>query len=140
MNPFQAYKRQQEPTGWTRIDKVLALYDGAIGQLIKAQNLLNAKDRNKAMPYLSKSQLIIMGLATVAPLDTNKELAENLLRLFEFCTYQISLAQEETVADAIKILQTLRIGYEAIRPEVAAMERCGKLARAESLRMVQGIA
>jgi flagellar secretion chaperone FliS len=140
MNPYQAYKRQRESVGRTRIDSVLALYDGAIERLTTALKLLKAKDRNKAMSYLCNSQLIIMGLATVAPVDRNKELGENLLRLYDFCARCIEKAEVVAVEDAIKILQIIRKGYEAVRPEVAEMERTGKLRPAGSLHMIRGIA
>ena len=33
MNPYLLYKQQKEAVAWTRIDMLLALYDGAIERL-----------------------------------------------------------------------------------------------------------
>jgi len=140
MNPYQAYRRQNESVAWTRIDMLLALYDRAIEQLTTAHRLLRANDRRSALPLLSKAQIVVNALASGVRIDLNEERGTNLLVLFEFVVRRISEAHDTAVADALSILHILRKGYEAIRPQAVELERQGKLPRAEQMRMVQGIA
>ena len=51
MHQLTAYKRQVA-IGWTRIDMLLALYDGAIERIEKALGLLRRGDRSAAQPVL----------------------------------------------------------------------------------------
>lgn len=140
MNPYQTYQRQQQPIGWTRIDMLLALYDGAIERLTSAIDLLNAGDKLKALPYFSKSQLIVNALASAVRQDMSDELAMNLLRLYEFCVHRISLGESAPAAEALKVLKTLREGFDAIRAESVTLERHGKVPPADLLRTIQTIA
>ena len=62
MLAYQKY-RQDEPTGWTRIDLLLALYDKALERLDRAEQALRANDTATALPQLAKTQLIVTELA-----------------------------------------------------------------------------
>jgi flagellar secretion chaperone FliS len=141
MNPYRTYQQQQQqPTGWTRIDMLLALYDGAIDRLRQASAMLKVNDREKATPLIARSQLIVSELAAGVRVDVNEEMGTNMLRLYEFVIYQLSQGQVKNLEDAIKILRTLREGFETIRGEAVQMERTGQLAAADNLKTLSATA
>jgi flagellar secretion chaperone FliS len=123
MNPYRAYQENQNPA-WTRIDMVLALYDGAIGRLEAAAAALRLNDAAKAGPLLERSLAIVAELS--AGLDfRHGEIPVNLLRLYEFAVHCISLRTVEKVEDALRVLCELREGMLGIRDEAVQLERDG---------------
>jgi flagellar protein FliS len=134
MNPFHAYK-QQELAGWTRIDLLLALFDGAIERLDKAIPLLRQRDRKNAAPLLARASLIVNGLASGLDKDLG-EVPENLLRLYEFVTHAIRTQRFDHLEAATRVLRTLREGFQGIRQEALQMERSGAIPPANSSLML----
>ncbi|HEX4610970.1 MAG TPA: flagellar export chaperone FliS [Urbifossiella sp.] len=136
MNPYAAYRRPEPSTGWTRIDLLLALYDGAIERLDRAEAALVRGDQAAAIPLMSKVQLIVTELAAGVRTDITPEAGTNALRLYEFVTHRLSEPRVDRVRDARKILVTLREGFQAIRAEATEMERTGQFHAASRLQMV----
>lgn len=136
MNLYQKYRRQEEVANWTRIDLLLALYDKAIERLNKAEAAIRARDAATATPQIAKTQLIINELASGVRIDVNPEMNTNILRLYEFATTELSHSSVEGIANARKVLQTLREGFESIRAEANEMERTGKIPSLDQLQMV----
>jgi flagellin-specific chaperone FliS len=62
------------------------------------------------------------------------EMGTNYLRLYEFVVHRLKDLRLPNLADAIKVLTTLREGFAAIRDEGVAMERRGELASADRLQ------
>ena len=79
-------------------------------------------------------------MAAGVRLKDNEVVGENLMRLYEFATHELRQPKVERIANARKILKTLREGFEAIRVEAANLERTGVLASAESLHLVHATA
>ncbi len=140
MNPYLAYRRMEDNAGWTRIDMLLSLYDGAIERLDKGAQALRDGDLQSAVSYLAKTQLILTELAAGVRMEGNEELGGNLLRLYEFAAHQLRQPQLDGIAAARKVLVTLREGFEAIRTEANNLERSGKLPPAEQTIMVHATA
>ena len=140
MNPYLAYRRQEETTGWSRIELLMALYDKALERLDRAAAALKAGDQATAIPQIAKTQLIVSELAAGVRLDGNEENGANILRLYEFVTNELRQPRIEGIANARKILATLREGFEVIRAEANELERSGRLPTAERLRMVHATA
>lgn len=140
MNPYLAYRRPEPSSGWTRIDLLLALYDGAIERLDKAEAALARGDRPAALTLLAKTQLIVAGMATGVRAEVDPDGCANVLRLYEFVVRELVKATAEAVRDARKILCTLREGFQAIRAEAVEMERSGRLQSAERLQLVHATA
>src|SRR5260221_7614768 len=63
MNPLDAY-RQQAVAASTRIDLLLAMYDGAIERIAVALNHLREGNGAAATPHIVRAQLIVSGLST----------------------------------------------------------------------------
>ncbi len=140
MNAYLAYRKREEPAGWTRIDLLLALYDKAIERLDLAANALKSGDSWTALPQLAKTQLIVSELASGVRLDVDEERGTNMIRLYEFVANELSHPSLQGIASARSVLQILREGFEAVREEANALERSGIFSAADSLRMMQAIA
>jgi flagellar biosynthetic protein FliS len=136
MNPYLAYRRNDEPAGWTRIDMLLALYDGALTRLDRAEAALKAGEAGTAAGFLSRAQLIISSLASDVRPDVNPEAGANMLRLYEYAVNELRRATVESVGNVRKVLRTLRAGFEAVRAEANELERTGRLPAAAEARAV----
>jgi flagellin-specific chaperone FliS len=136
MNPYLAYKRNEPSTGWTRIDILLALYDGALERLDKAEAALRSGSRAAAIPLLARTQLIVSELAAGVRLEGNEQAGTNILQLYEFVTHQLRQPELTAIANARRILQTLREGFAGIQAEANELERTGRLPPADRLQMV----
>jgi flagellin-specific chaperone FliS len=136
MNPYQKYRRQEEPTGWTRMDLLLALYDKALERLDRAEALLQAGDPIGATSLLAKAQLTVMGLASGVNVEANPENGTNMLRLYEFVVNELREPHVAGIASARKVLRTLREGFEAVRAEANELERNGQIPPINQIQMV----
>ena len=136
MTPYHRYRQAEPSAHWTRMDMLLALYDGALARLDKAAQALTNGDIPVATPYLSKAQLLVNELAAGVRVDVDEEMGTNVLRLYEFVVNEIRTPRMANVRNAVKILTTLREGFEAVREEANRMERAGELTAADRLQMV----
>lgn len=132
MNPYLT-NRTPPAAPMARIDLLLALYDGALERLAKAQTCLRANDKGSAFPLINRVQLIVSELAAGVRLDVDEEMGTNYLRLYEFVVHRLKELRLPNVADAIKLLTTMREGFAAVRDEAVAMERRGDLPTADRL-------
>ena len=141
MKRYAAYRRTEEPQPtWTRIEMILALYDGALTRLDKAEVALQAGETTTAVGLIARTQLIVSALASGVREDINPEQATNILRLYEYAVYELREPRLAGIANARKVLRTLREGFEAIRDEANELERSGKIPSAEGGRLVQAMA
>jgi flagellin-specific chaperone FliS len=136
MNPYRSYKQYEPASGWTRIDLLLALYDKALERLDKAEGSLLAGEPSVAVPQLAKTQHIVVELAAGVRVEVNPEANTNMLRLYDYVVAELSHASLEGIANARKILRTLREGFEAIRAEANELERTGRLESADRAQMI----
>jgi flagellar biosynthetic protein FliS len=135
MNPYRAYQ-QQAYAAWTRIDMLLALYDGAIEKLREAQAALKRRDLAAARPLLTKARLILAGL--ISAVDASQgDMAQQFLRLYEFVNHSLQQGRLKDVEGSLKVLETLREGLQEIRPQAVEMERSGRLPSADALPRVE---
>jgi flagellar protein FliS len=136
MNAYQKYAQHQQVAGLSRIDLLLALYDGALARLTKAEMALTNGDVPVATPYLSKAQLIVTELAAGVRLDVDEQMGTNMLRLYEFVVHELKTPRLESVRNARTILTTLREGFDGIRDEANRLEKSGQLVAADRMQMV----
>lgn len=136
MNPYQKYRRQEETTGWTRMDLLLALYDKALERLDRAEAALRSGDEPTAITQMAKTQLIVTELAAGVRVEVNPEVNTNMLRLYEHVVTELSKPQLKGIENARKILRTLREGFEGVRAEANEMERTGKVPSMNQLQIV----
>ncbi len=136
MNPSQIYQQQQD-TGTTRIDLLLALYNKAISHLHQAQQALERQELSTATPLLLQAQLIVYTLATGIEPEQG-EVPRNLLRLYEFVLYCLGCGEVGKVKAALRVLTILREGLAGIEQQARNLELSGKippLNSAPALRM-----
>jgi flagellin-specific chaperone FliS len=138
MNPLAAYQ-QHTVVGWARIDMLLALYDQTIQRLEEASAALGRNDGPAAKQLLANSRLLVGGLLAGLAFDANST-AENLTRLYEFVLHAIDVGTVEMVQSALRVLRTLRQGFEGIRPEANLLERGGLIPSADAAGAVQQLA
>ena len=136
MNPYRPKSPAPIAIGMTRIDTLLALYDGAIERLRKATLFMQVSNKPQAMPLISKVQLIISELAAAVRVDVDETLGANYLRLYEFMVYKLTQGSIPDLQEVLKLMTILREGFASIRDEAVAMERRGELAPADSLQLL----
>lgn len=134
MNARDAYK-QQQAAGWTRIDMLLALYDGAIARIEQARQALDRGDPS-AVGLLLRSQRIVAEL--LASLDLQHgQVPRDLQRLYAFVLSCISRGTTQDADAALEVLRTLREGLATIRSEAVRLERSGAIPPVDSIRALQ---
>lgn len=134
MNPYIAARHQPaRPAPMSRIDLLLAMYDGAIERLQTARGLLKAGNAAAARPLVARVQLIVSEMAAGVRLEVNEDMGTNYLRLYEFVVDRLTGMTDIHMADALKILVTLRGGFAGVRDEAVAMERRGEFTSSDRL-------
>jgi flagellar secretion chaperone FliS len=128
MNPIRAYQQTQTKLDIpTRIDLLLALFDGACDRLARAKVALETGDQPEAIRWITRVQLIVMDLAAGVRTEAADELGTNVLRLYEFVTNQLTHINIEAINSATSILSTLRDGFRGIREEAVNLEKTGQI-------------
>jgi flagellar biosynthetic protein FliS len=125
MNAYRAYQQNSAPA-CTRIDMLLALFDGAIERMESAADALRRNNPYPALSVLAKAQLIVAELASGVNPEAG-EVSVNLLRLYEFVSYCITTRRPEQLDAGVRVLRTLKQGFDAIRDEAVALERQGAI-------------
>ncbi len=136
MNPYRGYRKSGHSTGWTRIEMLLALYNGALERLDQAEAALKTGNKKTAIPLMARTQLIVSALAAGVRPGPNQEMTTNMLRLYDFVVRQLTEPELQRIIDARKILRNLRQGFEAIREEANHLERTGQIPPAEQMQLI----
>jgi flagellar secretion chaperone FliS len=138
MNPYQAYQ-QRQATSWTRVEMLLALFDGAIERLEAAAAAFERNDLATARRLLTRAWLIVGLLAAGLNFDYG-QLPQKLGQLYDFALRRIRLYTPQGTADALRILRILREGFQKIRPEAVRLEREGVIPPLDANRGFQATA
>jgi flagellar biosynthetic protein FliS len=139
MDPHAAY-RQNSFTATTRIDLLLALYDGAIERIAVAMTCLREDNKTEALKHLTRAQLIVAGIASGIRPQTAPQIGVPTLKLCEFVAYQITQSNLEGLSSALTVLNNLRDGFAKIRSEAAHLERTGQIPPADAVNSVHAVA
>ncbi|MCX7699597.1 MAG: flagellar protein FliS [Gemmataceae bacterium] len=139
MNRYAQYQ-QLSTTSATRIDLLLALFDGAIERIEEARSLIEQGRRDRALPLLVRAQMIVTELAAGVVLDVAPEMNANILRLYEYVAFRLAEGTVEGLQSAARVMSNLREGFRAIRAEAIEMERRGEIPPAESHSVVAALA
>lgn len=136
MNPYKKYQQAETNGGWLRIDVLLALFDGAVERLDKANIYFGLGNLAIAEQLVARVQLIVGQLAAGIIIQENEETGTNCLRLYEYCLHELNRSEFAGLKNARYILATLREGYEAVREDARRIERSGEIPPVEYQKMV----
>ena len=125
MNRLAAYS--QPAHIWTRIEMLLAAFDGTISRLEQARELLERGEQFKAQPFLLRSQRIVLELYSGIDLN-HGSIPENMQNLYVYVLSCIGMGPELDLPAALSVLQNIRSGLDSIRDRANEMERSGELA------------
>jgi flagellar protein FliS len=114
------YKQKQIESA-TPAQLVVLLYDGAIDHLNKAETAFHRKDPQRIEAYhnhLIACQNIVTELTISLDMDKGGEIAQNLLRLYEYINHQLVDANLdkslEPIQEARGLLGTLRDAWAEV--------------------------
>ncbi|MBS0201930.1 MAG: flagellar protein FliS [Planctomycetes bacterium] len=124
MKRLDLYSQPAAP--WTRIEMLLAAYEGIISRLERAQMLLDQNDVIQAQPLLLRSQQLILALYEGIDLRYG-QIPENMQKLYLFVLTCIGMGPKLDLTAALNILCRIREGLESIRGSASEMERRGEL-------------
>jgi len=129
----------QSPPPMTRIELLLAAFDGIVSRLEQARNLVEQNERNRAEPLLLRSQRIILELYSGIDLRFG-QIPENMQKLYLYVLGCIGMGPELDLSAAIDVLQNIRGGLENIRDKATQMERSGELSpMSEQVQLLRNI-
>ncbi len=120
-NPYK--KIGQFLGGWTRIDMLVAIYDRGIAAIVRAEQAELLKDDKLYAEKMIEAQKCILAIHGGLRPD-EYEIAFDIARLLNFV---LLCLEEKKYQDAVKILDNLRSGFEAIHDEAVELERQGQI-------------
>jgi flagellar protein FliS len=138
VNPYATYQQQTTPA-WTRIDMLLALFDGGIERCEQALAALQRQDLRGAKNLLAKARLIVLGLASGVVPDGDR-VTTTMLQLYEYAQHALAQGSIEDVQGALNVLRILREGFQKIRDEAVDLERRGLIPSIQSTSTLQVLA
>lgn len=116
-NPIKTYLKN-EIEGATKGKLVLLLYDGAIKYMKLACKYIDEKNIPEAHMNIVKAENIIYELMSTLNMEEGGEIAENLLKLYDFMVYQLIMANKDKdkskIESVIKLMMVLREGWKQI--------------------------
>ena len=118
--------RDARAGGWTRVDMVIALLDGALQRFQQAAERFEQQEVTGGAAHLLRGQRIVLEL--IAGLDLRYgELPKRLRDLYAYVLRLSTERHPAALAEACKLLQTIREGFEGIRAEAQELERRGEI-------------
>ena len=133
MNRLAAYA--QPARIWTRIELLLAAFDGTISRLEQAHELLESGEQFKAQPLLLRSQRIVLELYSGIDLSQGS-IPANMQNLYLYVLSCIGMGPELNVPSALEVLRNIRSGLDSIRDQANELERSGQVSVANEATQV----
>ncbi len=124
MKRLDAYAQPQ--VQWTRIEMLLAAFEGTISRLKTAQSLIEQNQMDRAQPLLFTAQQLVLALYEGIDIRYG-EIPVNMQRLYLFVLGCIGVGEKLDLPSAIKIMTTIQNGLKDIKDTANDMERSGQL-------------
>lgn len=119
-NPTSIYLAA-EATSIPRLKLVRMMYAGAIDSLERAKVKLDAKERPAFVKEVNKAQNIIAELNLALDFEAGGEISKRLDHLYEWMQRRLTPAclegSKEPIDETIRVLKTLKEGWDGIRDE-----------------------
>lgn len=116
----------QSAVQWTRIEMLLAAFEGTLSRLETAQKLIEQNEFERAQPLLFTSQRLVLALYEGIDLRYG-EIPANMQKLYLFVLGCIGVGEKLDLPAAIKVLKIIQGGLQDIRETANEMERNGQL-------------
>lgn len=116
----------QSAVQWTRIEMLLAAFEGTLSRLETAQKLIEQNEFERAQPLLFTSQRLVLALYEGIDLRYG-EIPANMQKLYLFVLGCIGVGEKLDLPAAIKVLKIIQGGLQDIRETANEMERKGQL-------------
>ncbi|TXT37096.1 MAG: hypothetical protein FD138_764 [Planctomycetota bacterium] len=127
MKRLDAY--EQQPPNWTRVEMLLAAFDGVIQRLRAAQELIAANELWKAQPLLLRAQRIVLELYSGLDLR-HGEVPDNMGKLYLFVLHGIGMGKSLNLPAALDVLSIVRDGLNDVRDMANELEHHGRIPHA----------
>lgn len=124
MKRLDAYA--QPAVQWTRIEMLLAAFDGTISRLEMAQSLLEQGQSVQAQPLLLTAQRLILALYEGIDLRYG-ETPANMQKLYLFVLGCIGVGEKLDLPAALKVLKIIQGGLRDVKDVAKEMERRGQV-------------
>ncbi len=123
MKRIDAYAKPA--ANWTRIEMLLAAFEGTISRLDAAQSLIEQGETLRAQPLLLTSQRLV--LALYEGIDVRYgEIPLNMQKLYLFVLGCIGVGEKLDLLAALKVLKIIQSGLVDIKDTASEMERRGQ--------------
>lgn len=124
-SPIKAYG-EQRANAWTRIEMLLAIYDGAIDRIGKAQTAMESGDCALVEENRLAAQKLVVQLISGIDLQFGT-LAAQIHNLCIHVASELNNATPKSLSHSASVLWKLREGFEGIREEAITLESTGEL-------------
>lgn len=120
------YAYSQPEVNWTRIEMLLAAFDGTITRLEKAHALIEQGEIAQAQPILLTAQRLVLALYEGIDLR-HGEIPANMQQLYLYVLGSIGVGDKFDLPGAIKVMKIIQGGLLDIRETANELERSGQL-------------
>ena len=124
MKRLDAYERQ--PPNWTRVEMLMAAFDGVIQRLRNAQELVANDQLWKAQPLLLRAQRIVLELYSGLDLRQGA-VPVNMSQLYLFVLHSIGMGESLNISAALDVLGIIRDGLSGIHDSANDLEHRGQV-------------
>lgn len=101
--------------GNSQVELIIKVYNGAIGKLSQARQMIQAEDISGSYQALEDSKKFVVHLYTTLNMEKGGEIAQNLSRLYSFLINEINLVQAsrdiKQIDEIIAILSNVKEGW-----------------------------
>lgn len=122
---IKAYGEQQA-NAWTRIEMLIAIYDGAIDRIRRAESALASSDDSAAEEHRLAAQQLVLQLISGIDLQFGT-LAAQVHSLCVHVASELNQTTQQSLSHCGRVLWKLRDGFEGIRGEAIELEASGAI-------------
>lgn len=124
MRRIDAYTQATPPM--TRIELLVAAFDGIVTRIQQADDLMKRGQRIKADMLLCRAQRIVLELYSGVDIRYG-EIPMNMKKLYLYVLGCIGMGRELDIPGAVSILGSIREGLQSIRDKAIDLERLGEI-------------
>lgn len=120
------YIGNQSACEWTRIDMLLALFDGTLDHVEQAIATADSGNQEQSLHHRIRATTLVSVLRSGLDFQCG-ELPERLNRLYEFVQEGLIRGDMDLMRSGCKVLTEVREGFRGIRSKAIEMEQAGEI-------------